>query len=95
MGAAVGGFGRSIFRLVDIDAADVFEAVAEFFYHEHRGECPIEREDVRPQAGRVVGEMNEGEELSCSVGAFLRVVGDVCEVALYGAFVGKYHIELI
>ena len=40
-------------------------------------------------------EMNEGEELSCSVGAFLRVVGDVCEVALYGAFVGLYHIELI
>ena len=87
--------GRSIFLLVDIDAADVFEAVAEFFYHEHRGECPIEREDVRPQAGRVVGEMNEGEEVSCSVGAFERVVGDVGEVALNGSFVGKYHIELI
>ena len=80
---------------MDIDAADVFEAVAEFFYHEHRGECPIEREDVRPQAGRVVGEINEGEELSCSVGAFELVVGDVGEVALFGAFVGLYHIELI
>ena len=80
---------------MDIDAADVFEAVAEFFYHEHRGECPIEREDVRPQAGRVIGEVNESEELSCSVGAFLRVVGDVCKVALYGAFVGLYHNELI
>ena len=80
---------------MDIDAADVFEAVPKFFYHEHRGECSIKREDVRPQAGRVVGEMNEGEELSCSVGAFLRVVGDVCEVALYGAFVGLYHNELI
>lgn len=40
-------------------------------------------------------EMNEGEELSCSVGAFERVVGDVGEVALNGSFVGKYHIELI
>lgn len=28
---------RSIFRFVDIDAADVFEAVVEFFNHEHRG----------------------------------------------------------
>ena len=80
---------------MDIDAADVFEAVAEFFYHEHRGECPIEREDVRPQAGRFIGEMNEGEELSCTVGACLRVVGEICEVALNGSFVGKYHIELI
>ena len=93
-GEAVGS-GRSIFLLVDIDAADVFEAVAEFFYHEHRGECPIEREDVRPQAGRFIGEMNEGEELSCTVGASLRVVGEVGEVALLGPFVGKYHIELI
>ena len=80
---------------MDIDAADVFEAVAEFFYHEHRGECSIEREDVRPEAGRVVGEMNEGEERSCSVGAFLRVVGEIGEVALNGSFVGKYHIVLI
>ena len=77
---------------MDIDAADVFEAVAEFFYHEHSGEFPIECEDVRPQAGRVVGEMDEGEELSCTVGASLRVVGEVCEVALNGPFVGKYHI---
>ena len=95
MGAAAGGSGRSIFLLVDIDAADIFEAVAEFFHHEHRGECPIECEDVRPQAGRFIGEMDEGEELSCTVGAFLRVVGDVGEVALNGSFVGKYHIELI
>ena len=87
--------GRSIFLFVDIDAADVFEAVPEFFYHEHRGECPIEREDVRPEAGRVVGEMDEGEELSCTVGASLRVVGEVGEVALNGSFVGLYHIELI
>lgn len=95
MGAAAGGSGRSIFLFVDIDAADVFEAVAEFFHHEHRGECSAEREDVRPEAGRVVGEMNEGEELSCTVGAFLRVVGEVGEVALNGSFVGKYHIVLI
>ncbi len=38
VGAAVGGSGRSIFRFVDIDAADVFEAVAEFFYHKHCSE---------------------------------------------------------
>lgn len=95
MGAATGGPGRSIFLFVDIDAADVFEAVAEFFDYEHRCECSIEREDVRPQASRVVGEMNEGEEFSCTFGAFERVVGDVGEVALNGAFVGKYHIELI
>ena len=95
MGAAAGGSGRSIFLFVDIDAADVFEAVAEFFHYEHRGECSAEREDVRPEAGRFICEMNEGEELSCTVGAFLRVVGKVGEVALNGSFVGKYHIELI
>ena len=87
--------GRSIFLFVDIDAADVFEAVAEFFYYEHRSECSAEGEDVRPEAGRVIGEMDEGEECSCSVGAFLRVVGEVGEVALNGLFVRKYHIVLI
>ena len=80
---------------MDVDAADVFEAVAEFFDNEHRCESSIEREDVRPKAGRFIGEMDEGEELSCTVGACLRVVGDVGEVALNGSFVGKYHIELI
>lgn len=80
---------------MDIDAADVFEAVAEFFHYEHRGECSAEREYVRPEAGRVVGEMDEGEELSCTVGAFERVVGEIGEVALNGSFVGKYHIVLI
>ena len=87
--------GRSIFLFVDIDAADVFEAVAEFFDNEHRSECSIEREDVRPKTGRFIGEMDEGEELSCTFGAFERVVGDVSEVALNGSFVGEYHIELI
>ena len=87
--------GRSIFLLVDIDTADIFEAVAEFFHHEHRGECSAEREDVCEKAGRFIGEMDEGEELSCTVGAFERVVGDVGEVALNGSFVGLYHIELI
>lgn len=95
MGAAEGGSGRSIFLLVDIDAADVFEAVAEFFHYEHPGECSAEREDVCEKAGRFIGEMDEGEELSCTVGASLRVVGEVGEVALNGSFVGKYHIELI
>ena len=80
---------------MDIDTADVFEAIAEFFYYEHRCECSAECEDVCKEAGRFIGEMNEGEELSCTIGAFLRVVGDVGEVALNGSFVGKYHIELI
>lgn len=47
------------------------------------------------KAGRFIGEVDEGEELSCTVGASLRVVGEVGEVALNGSFVGKYHIELI
>ena len=80
---------------MDIDAADVFEAVAEFFDYEYRGECSIEREDVRPEAGRFIGEMDESEELSCTFGAFERVVGDVGEVVLNGSFVGEYHTELI
>lgn len=87
--------GRSIFLFVDIDAADVFEAVAEFFHHEHSGECSAEREDVCEKAGRFIGEMNEGEELSCTVGASLRVVREIGEAALFGAFVGLYHNELI
>lgn len=95
MRANVRWTGCSIFLFVDVDAADVFEAVAEFFDNEHRCESSIEREDVRPKAGRFIGEMDEGEELSCTVGACLRVVGDVGEVALNGSFVGKYHIELI
>lgn len=87
--------GRSIFLFVDIDAADVFEALAEFLHYENRGECSAEREDVCEKAGRFIGEMNEGEELSCIAWASLRVVGEVGEVALNEAFVGLYHIELI
>lgn len=83
---------RSIILLVDIDAADVFEAVAEFFDGEHQRECTVEREDVRPETRGVICEMNESEELSCALGAFERVVCEVCEVALNGSFVGKYHI---
>lgn len=89
------GRGRSIFRFVDIDTADVVEAVCEFFEDEKMSAAAVESEDVRPQADRVVGEMNVGEELSFTVGAFERVVGEVGEVALLGSFVGKYHIELI
>ena len=83
---------RSIILLVDIDAADVFEAVAEFFDGEHQRVCAVEREDVRPQTRGVIRKMNESEELSCALGAFERVVCEVCEVALDGSFVGKYHI---
>lgn len=67
VGVAAGGSDRSIFLLVDIDTADIFEAVAEFFHHEHRGECYAEREDVCEKTGRFISEMDEDEELSCSV----------------------------
>lgn len=87
-----GSEGRSIVLLVDIDARNIFEAVAEFFDGEHQRVSAVEREDVRPQASGVICEMNESEELSCTLGAFERVVCEVCEVALYGSFVGKYHI---
>lgn len=55
---------------MNVDAADVVEAVVELFHHEHRGECSAEREDVCEKAGRFIGEMNEGEELSCTVAGF-------------------------
>lgn len=58
-------------------------------------EAAVESEDVRPQARRIIGEVNENVEFSCALGAFQRVVGEVGEVALYGAFVGLYHIGLI
>lgn len=87
-----GSEGRSILLLVDIDAADVFEAVAEFFDGEHQRVCAVEREDVRPETRGVIRKMDESEELSCALGAFERVVCEVCEVALNGSFVGEYHI---
>lgn len=58
-------------------------------------EAAVESEDVRPQARRIVCEMNEHIESFHALGALQRVVGEVGEVALNGAFVGKYHIELI
>ena len=86
------GRGRSIFRFVDIDTADVVEAVCEFFEDEKMSAAAVEREDVRPQTRGVIRKMDESEELSCALGAFERVVCEVCEVALNGSFVGKYHI---
>ena len=80
---------------MDIDAADIFVAVSDFFNDEHQCERTVEGEDVRPQARGIICEMDESEELSCTLGAFERVVGDVGEVALNGSFVGNYHIELI
>ena len=41
-----GSEGRSIVLLVDIDAADVFEAVPEFFHCEYQCAGAVEREDV-------------------------------------------------
>lgn len=46
MGAAGGGSSRSIFRFVDIDTADVIEAVSEFFEDEKMSAAAVESEDV-------------------------------------------------
>ena len=46
VGAAGGWSGRSIFRFVDIYAADVVEAVAEFFEDEKMSAAAVESEDV-------------------------------------------------
>lgn len=73
---------------------NVVQAIAEFFKDEHVGAEAVACEDVRPQAGGEVGESDVGVELLCTFGAFERVVGDVGEVVLDGAFVGLYHIEL-
>ena len=51
MGDAGGGSGRSIFGLVNVDAADVVEAVVEFLDNEKIGGASVESEDVRPKAG--------------------------------------------
>jgi hypothetical protein len=80
---------------VNVDAADVVEAVVEFLDNEKMGGASVESEDVRPQARRIIGEVNENVEFSCALGALQRVVGEIGEVALNGAFVGLYHIELI
>ena len=80
---------------MDIDTADVVEAVCEFFEDEKMSAAAVESVDVWPEACWIVGEMNENVESFNAFGAFERVVGEVGEVALYGAFVGKYHIELI
>ena len=42
--------GRSIFRFVDIDAADVVEAVREFFEDKKMSAAAVESEDVLPEA---------------------------------------------
>lgn len=39
--------------------------------------------------------MNESVELSYTLGALLGVVREIGEAALFGAFVGLYHNELI
>lgn len=90
-----GGRGRSVLRLVEIDAADVFEAVAEFFHHLLHGGGTLGGEDVGPETRGFIDEMDENEVGGFALGAFERVVGDVGEVALNGLFVRKYHIELI
>ena len=87
--------GRSVLRLVEIEARNVFEAVAEFFHYLLHGCGTLGGEDVCPQTRGFIGEMDEGEVGGFALGAFERIVGEVGEVALNGSFVGKYHIELI
>lgn len=60
---------------MDVDAADVFEAVAEFFHHKHRDECSAERENIRPEGCRVIGEMEEAKN-------FLAPLGTTCRVTM-------------
>lgn len=80
---------------MDIDTCDVFATVSEFKKHLCESGGTGLGEDVRPQAVRVIEEVDVGVKPFMSFGAFERVVGKIGEVALYGAFVGKYHIELI
>ena len=77
--------GRSM--LVEIDTFDLVAAVGEF--EKHLRECAGASlgEDVRPNTGRSVDEVNECEEHFETVRAFERVVGDVAEVVFFGAFV--------
>ena len=75
--------GRSIFRFVDIYAADVVEAVAEFFEDEKMSAAAVESEDVWPMARWIVGEVNEDVEFLNALGAFERVVGDVDELLIF------------
>lgn len=46
MGVAGGGSGGSILRFVDIDTADVIEAISEFFEYEKMSAAAVESEDV-------------------------------------------------
>ena len=46
VGAAGGRSSRSILRFVDIDTADIFEAVAELFEDEKMSVAAVESEDV-------------------------------------------------
>lgn len=87
--------GRSVLRLMEIDARNVFEAVPEFLHHLSHGGGTLGSEDVCPQTRGFIGEMDEGEVGGFALGAFERVVGEIGEVALNGSFVGKYHTVLI
>lgn len=78
--------GRS-FLLMEIYAADIFAAVSEFEKHLRHSRRAGLGEDVGPQAGRVIKEVDVGEESSEPLGAFERVVSEVGEVALFGSII--------
>lgn len=72
---------------MQIDAGDVFAAVGEF--EKHLCECCGAglSEDVRPQAVRVIEEVDVGVEPFMSFGAFERIVSEIDEVVVLGSFV--------
>ena len=67
--------GRSI--SVEIYASDIFATVGEFEKHLCEGCGASLSEDVRPQAVRVIEEVDVGVEPFMSFGAFVRVVSEI------------------
>ena len=72
---------------MEIDTGDVFATIGEF--EKHLCECGGAGlgEDVRPQAVRVIEEVDVGVKPFMSFRAFERVVSEIDEVAVLGAFV--------
>lgn len=59
-----------------------------FFHYLPNGGGTLGGKDVCPQTRGFISEMDEGEVGGFALGAFERVVGEIGEVALFGAFVG-------
>ena len=71
---------------------NVFGAISEAFHDLIECFSAICGEEVSPMHRREIIKSDEGVETSFALGAFERVVCEVCEVALNGSFVGEYHI---